>query len=144
MSINTEVLEIARTWIGTPYKHQASLKGVGCDCIGLIVGVWRELYGGTPQDFEMPPYTAFWAEETGRELMVQIGAQYLIPVSLADMIPGDVVMFKMVTHGMTKHAGILSENNKLIHAYSRHDVMETSMIRNAGAKLTHAFRYPDK
>jgi cell wall-associated NlpC family hydrolase len=29
----------ARTWIGTPYRHQASLKGVGCDCLGLVRGV---------------------------------------------------------------------------------------------------------
>ena len=28
-------------WIGTPYRHQASLKGVGCDCLGLVRGVWR-------------------------------------------------------------------------------------------------------
>lgn len=30
-----------RDWIGTPYRHQASLKGVGCDCLGLVRGVWR-------------------------------------------------------------------------------------------------------
>jgi NlpC/P60 family putative phage cell wall peptidase len=39
------ILEEARSWIGTPYQHQASLKGVGCDCIGLVRGVWRAVYG---------------------------------------------------------------------------------------------------
>ena len=40
-----EALGIAYSWIGTPYRHQASRKGVGCDCLGLVLGVWRELYG---------------------------------------------------------------------------------------------------
>ena len=35
----------ARGWLGTPYHHQASLKGVGCDCLGLLRGVWREVIG---------------------------------------------------------------------------------------------------
>ena len=35
----TAVINEARQWLGTPYHHQASLKGVGCDCIGLIKGV---------------------------------------------------------------------------------------------------------
>lgn len=29
----------ARAWLGTPFHHQASVKCVGCDCIGLIKGV---------------------------------------------------------------------------------------------------------
>ncbi|MEM1422329.1 MAG: peptidase P60, partial [Pseudomonadota bacterium] len=33
----------ASRWIGTPYRHQASLRGVGCDCLGLLRGVWRAL-----------------------------------------------------------------------------------------------------
>jgi NlpC/P60 family putative phage cell wall peptidase len=32
-----------RAWLGTPYRHQASLKGVGCDCLGLVRGVWRAI-----------------------------------------------------------------------------------------------------
>ena len=39
----------ARGWIGTPYRHQASLKGVGADCIGLVRGVWRAFHGEDPE-----------------------------------------------------------------------------------------------
>jgi NlpC/P60 family putative phage cell wall peptidase len=38
------LVTLARGWIGTPYRHQASLKGVGCDCLGLLRGVWREAW----------------------------------------------------------------------------------------------------
>lgn len=54
----------ARTWIGTPYQHQASLKGVGCDCLGLVRGVWRELIGEEPE--RASPYAPGWAEAANR------------------------------------------------------------------------------
>ncbi|MFD0934795.1 peptidase P60, partial [Methylobacterium trifolii] len=38
-----DVVAQARLWLGTPYRHQASLAGVGCDCLGLLRGVWRGL-----------------------------------------------------------------------------------------------------
>ncbi len=46
------IVVTARLWIGTPYLHQASLRGIGCDCLGLLRGVWRDLYGPEP---EAPP-----------------------------------------------------------------------------------------
>lgn len=147
--VNLRALEIARTWIGTPYKHQARLKGAGCDCIGLVIGVWIELYGKVPDGFKIPPYTASWAEETKRELMVEIGINYLIPIPLTEMLPGDVVMYRMLREGVTKHAGILSEMgddgwpNKIIHAYAPHAVMESPAINSRNASLTHAFRFPE-
>ena len=61
------VVAIAREWIGTPYVHQASVKGAGCDCLGLLRGVWRELRGEEPE--AMPPYSPDWAEATGVETM---------------------------------------------------------------------------
>ena len=42
------IVAAARGWIGTPYQHQASVKGAGSDCLGLLRGVWRELIGPEP------------------------------------------------------------------------------------------------
>jgi len=37
--LNRQLIVVeTRDWIGTPYRHQASLKGVGCDCLGLVRG----------------------------------------------------------------------------------------------------------
>ena len=47
------IVAAARGWLGTPYHPQASVKGVGCDCLGLIFGLWRELCGPEPE--KMPP-----------------------------------------------------------------------------------------
>ena len=46
------VVAHARAWIGTPYEHQASCRGSGTDCLGLLRGLWRELLGAEP---ETPP-----------------------------------------------------------------------------------------
>src|ERR1700744_6755532 len=62
-----DAVAVARAWIGTPYVHQASVKGVGCDCLGLLRGVWRELHGEEPED--APPYAPDWAEATGNETL---------------------------------------------------------------------------
>jgi NlpC/P60 family putative phage cell wall peptidase len=52
MTIRQTIIAEARAWIGTPYHHQAARKGVGCDCLGLVRGVWRATYGADP---EHPP-----------------------------------------------------------------------------------------
>lgn len=49
------VIAAARFWLGTPYHDQASLRGVGCDCLGLARGVWREVV--CPEPFPIPPYS---------------------------------------------------------------------------------------
>jgi len=58
------VVAEARRWIGTPYRHQATVRGAGADCLGLVRGVWRALRGVEP--VAVPPYGPDWAE-TGRD-----------------------------------------------------------------------------
>lgn len=37
-----KIINLTRSWIGTPYHHQESVKQVGCDCLGLVRGVYEE------------------------------------------------------------------------------------------------------
>lgn len=107
MSVNADVLAIARTWIGTPYRHQGAVKGVGCDCLGLVRGIWRELYGAEPE--AVPAYAADWAERAGEErLMAAAGRHFFCVPSFAESLPGDLVLFRFRPHLAAKHAGILA------------------------------------
>ncbi len=63
------VITVARSWLGTPYHDQASLKAVGCDCLGLARGVWREVVG--PEPFPIPPYSRDWGESGPREVLIE-------------------------------------------------------------------------
>jgi hypothetical protein len=64
----TAIVALARGWIGTPYHHQASVQGVGCDCLGPVRGVYRQYTGRDPET--PPPYSRDWAEASGIETML--------------------------------------------------------------------------
>jgi NlpC/P60 family putative phage cell wall peptidase len=137
----TDIVEAARGWIGTPYQHQASVKGAGCDCLGLLRGVWRELHGAEPET--APPYSSDWAEGSGAETMRDALARHLEPVALADVAPGDAVLFRMARGGPAKHCGIVAEQCgalTLIHARQNRRVVEEPLSAFWRARLAYAFR----
>ena len=99
------VVTAARSWIGTSYVHQASVKGIGCDCLGLLRGVWRELYGDEPE--VAPPYSPDWAEATREETLYGALKRHLVEIDPPDVAPGDVALFRMLPNGPAKHCGIV-------------------------------------
>nr|RAV98260.1 peptidase P60 [Aerococcus urinae] len=135
-----EIVAAARLWIGTPYRHQASCRGAGADCLGLVRGVWRDVYGHEP---EAPPsYTPDWAEAGGEETMAEAARRHLIEIAPEDAAAGDVVLFRMRPQGPAKHAAILSARDRMIHAYSGRAVVETPLTVWWRAKLVYAFSFP--
>jgi len=141
----TEIVDIARGWIGTPYLHQASVKGAGCDCLGLIRGVWRSHLGAEP---EVPPaYSYDWSEATGKEILWQAALRNLCPVSAEDARVGDVLLFRMTETAVAKHLGILSRPAPaphFIHAYSGHGVVETALGSAWARRIVARFRFPER
>ncbi|OYW84870.1 MAG: peptidase P60, partial [Hyphomonas sp. 32-62-5] len=110
-----EIVAAARGWLGTPYRHQASLKGAGCDCLGLVRGVWREVIGPEPE--APPPYTPDWAEALGRETLLEAARRRLDEVVPVAARAGDVLIFRMGMGVPAKHCAILSNDGRIIHAY---------------------------
>jgi NlpC/P60 family putative phage cell wall peptidase len=90
----SDVVDRARRWIGTPYVHQARRRGVGCDCLGLVLGVWEERFGTLP---ETPPdYTPDWSEAgSARSVVARRGSGTWSKNPLAGPEPGDVLLFRM-------------------------------------------------
>jgi NlpC/P60 family putative phage cell wall peptidase len=130
----------ARDWIGTPYRHQASFKGAGCDCLGLVRGLWRTFYG--PEPAEAPPYTPDWAELHGEETLYAAARAYLCETPPAARAPGDVLLFRMRTDAPMKHAAILAGPERIIHAYWGRAVVESRLSPWWGARLAAAFSFP--
>ncbi len=69
------VVAAARAWIGTPYHHQASVRGVGADCLGLVRGVYREVMGRDPE--VAPAYSRDWGETDGLETLLNAAGRHL-------------------------------------------------------------------
>lgn len=137
------VVSAARAWIGTPYRHQASAKGAGADCLGLLRGVWREVLGDEPEP--VPAYTQDWCEPSGREALLAAGSRWLVPKVLFDAAPGDVLLFRMRAGSVAKHlgiAGLVGDRPTFIHAYTAHGVIETSLSAPWARRMVARFAFP--
>lgn len=137
----TDVVQIARTWIGTPYIHQASLRGIGCDCLGLLRGIWRELKGPEPET--PPPYAPDWSEATGEESLHAALARHLTEIDPRNLAFGDIALFRMAKGAPAKHCGIIATGDNhmtLIHARARRCVSEERLAPYWHTKLAYAFR----
>ena len=142
--LNEAVLAAARGWLGTPYRHQASVKGEGADCLGLVRGVWREVVGEEPE--APPPYRADWAEVGGEETLLHAARRRLVEVPPAMARAGDVLLFRMSAGCPVKHCAILSARDgpewRMIHAYWGRSVVESWMGPWWRRRLVAAFRWP--
>ncbi len=135
------IVEAARAWIGTPYVHQASVKGAGTDCLGLVRGIWREFHGTEPET--LPAYTPDWGEVGQVELLLGGAGRLLRPAP--DEEPGDVLVFRMRAGAIAKHMGILAQTGKqasFVHAYDRHGVVESPLSAPWRARIAGRFRFP--
>lgn len=134
------VVSIARNWLDTPYHHQASVKGVGTDCLGLIRGVFRTLYGH--EAAEVPAYSRDWAEATRQETMLVGAARHLCALPVDEAGAGDVVVFRFRRGVMAKHAAILTGAKTMIHAVEGAPVSEVALIGWWQRRIAGAFSFP--
>ena len=134
------VIAAARSWLGTPYHDQASLRGVGSDCLGLARGVWREVVG--PEPFPIPPYSKDWGETGPREVLAEGARTLMIEVPVADAPPGALILFRMMPRAIAKHVGILTDPYSFIHAYERLGVIEQPLTQPWLRRMAFAFRFP--
>lgn len=146
--MSRRAVAIARGWLGTPYRHQASLKGQGADCLGLIRGVWREMIGAEPE--ATPAYRPDWAETGGQETLLEAARRWLVEVPAGNARAGDVLLFRMAPGSPAKHCAILSEGTtatdgeaRMIHAYWGRSVVESWMGAWWRRRLVAAFRWPE-
>jgi NlpC/P60 family putative phage cell wall peptidase len=132
------VIAAARLWLGTPYVHQASVLGAGCDCLGLARGVWRDLHGAEP--LTPPPYTRDWGEASGEEVLAGAARRFLVEISVTTAEPGALILFRMARNAPAKHCGIRSATG-LIHAYEGAGVIEEPWSLIWARKAAFAFHY---
>ena len=136
----SRVVAEARSWIGTPYVHQASIKHVGCDCLGLVRGIWRELVGEEPR--ATPAYSSGWAEAGGREELFAAAKAHFDLIDNNKPVAGDLLLFRLRAKSPAKHLGIYTGKNHFIHAYDASSVVESPMSEFWWRRIDSAFRFP--
>ncbi len=140
-----QIVAQARGWIGTPYRHQASVRGAGADCLGLVRGLWRELLGGEPE--RPPAYTRDWDEPAREEVLWRAARRHLREKPVEARAPGDVVLFRMREGAVAKHLGVIARGAPaptFIHAYSGHGVVESPLSAPWARKIVACFAFPER
>ena len=120
------IVAAARGWIGTPYLHGASARGAGCDCLGLVRGVWRTLEGAEPET--VPAYPR--SEARGGEILHRAALRHLREIGGEAARPGDLLLFRLRFGMPARHLGLLAareDGPSFIHAYEGHGVIESRL-----------------
>ena len=140
MPTREDIVKEARSWIGTPFTHQGRARGVGVDCAGVVEMV--------PKALKMPGYIGaviepYMAQPDPRVMQARL-KQYLDAISFNDVLPGDVLLFRLDLDG--QHLGVVTTLEPLImvHAFGRAKIMRCVEQRVAGfwrTRLVGCFRY---
>jgi NlpC/P60 family putative phage cell wall peptidase len=139
--MNDAVVAAARGFLGTPYRHQASLAGAGCDCLGLLRGVWRALHGTEPM--AMPPYRADMRDPTNAGALRR-AAESLLLAERGPLAAGQVVLFRLGGMAEPKHCGILVSEHRFIHAQGRLGVVEADLTEAWARRVSARFVFPER
>ncbi|MGR3464714.1 NlpC/P60 family protein [Limimaricola sp.] len=120
------VVAEARRWIGTPYLHGAARRGAGCDCLGLVRGVWAALAGAAPE--AVPAYPRH--EASAREILHDAARRHLREIAPDQAGPGDLLLFRLRRGAAARHLGLMAAQGcgpSFIHAYEGHGVVESPL-----------------
>lgn len=136
MTRPADLVRCARLWNKTPFHHRGRIKGVGCDCLMLIVEASIEA-GYLPADFEVPDYP--------EDLMFhQNDTRYIDGIlgycdEVAEPLPGDIAMWffgRIFCHG-----AIVTAWPRIIHAYKRHGAVLEMNINEDSRLMNRAVRF---
>ncbi len=139
--MNSElIVAAARQWLGTPYRHRASVCGAGCDCLGLLRGVWRSLYGDEP--VEVPPYRQGPRDPEMTGALRKAAETYLLP-DTGPLAAGQVVLFTLGGLQDARHCAILVSPTRFIHAQEHLGVVEANLTPGWTRRISGRFSFPD-
>ncbi len=135
------IVTAALGWLGTPYRHQGARKGVGCDCLGLVRGVWREVYGA---ETEAPgPYAADWAETDEGDPLMAAARRHCREKAERSVAAGDLLLFRIRPRLPARHCGIALAPDRFLHAYQGHAVVSSLLDPHWRRRLCGTFSFPD-
>jgi cell wall-associated NlpC family hydrolase len=131
-----DVVRESLGWLGTPFHDCSGVKGAGVDCAHLILRCFAAV-GKTP-DVPIKPYRPQWFLHRKEPLFLQeLQARGAQPISIADALPADVLMYNFGIHAA--HGAIVIDANTIIHAYKPARCVCLGSRREFAAKFDSAW-----
>lgn len=109
----TAIVAEAKTWLRTPFRDCARVKGAGIDCAQFIAAVYERVLG---RSIDIDPYSPQWHLHKDRELYVEgLLAHGCREIEGPEVLPGDIVLYhqgRCYSHG----AIVITWPTQIIHA----------------------------
>jgi cell wall-associated NlpC family hydrolase len=141
MTTRSDIVDAARSHLGTAYHHQGRTVGVGLDCAGLLIVTGLAL-GLLPAGYDVRGYAQ---RADGASLREYCDAA-LDRIDWTDARAGDVVLVSW-DQGVPHHLGILTDYRwggfAMIHAegYRRRKVIETRLVFGRDMQFVAAYAF---
>lgn len=142
----------ARSWKNTPFHHQGRLKGIGCDCLGLVIGslincgVVSRFKDDAGLNYGLSNFDkSDYAPDPNSENLKEILDQQFDAINKDEIIGGDILLFKIIK--LPQHIGIVGNHVysglSLIHAYlPAGKVVEQTLSKSWLDRVIGAYRIP--
>jgi len=133
--VRSKIVELAQSFIGTPFVHQGRVPGHGLDCVGILAIIG--------QDLGLMSYdeTVYPREPDGKRLRLGL-EQHYIRVLLDEVQPGDILLFWIGSNQRPQHVGIRTQTG-LVHAHSSLGrVVEHGFSPRWQRQVVAAYKFP--
>lgn len=120
MTSRAEIVMEVRTYIGTPFHHQAALPGVGIDCIGVLRALGKKFDWPESRELEASPHLLAYGRDPNSELLREC-KKFMNCITWTEVGLADVLMMKtLYSRGEPKHFAVVSNLNPMyiIHAWA--------------------------
>lgn len=104
------IAKIAKSYVGTPFRHQGRLPGVGLDCVGVPICAMREIgiEVDEPDHYSMDPDSS---------VLIGCIREVADEIPASDIEPGDMLVFWWSKPDMPKHVAIYVGRGMMVHSY---------------------------
>ena len=127
-----DILTVARSFLGTPFRHQGRIPGLALDCAGLVVSVAKSIGADY---IDRPGYSR---NPSGGMLESALDDQPCLE-RVQDRQPGDVLLMRFA--GEPQHLAIFTGDN-IIHSYeSVGKVCEHRMADVWAVRIVRVYRF---
>lgn len=110
MDLDNRIVEEARLWLGTPWHHNARLRGVGVDCVQFAMAVLEAC--GAPKK----SYDNYYRQPKGNSLLDAID-ELSYSSRTEEIKAGCILIFEIA--GVPHHVAIATSETTMIHADQR-------------------------
>lgn len=141
MTTRAQIVDEAREWIDTPYKHQQRMKRRFCDCYGLLLGVAINCGVAHAQEVADNPAYHGYGHYPDPTVMRRGLLENMDRVPISTALPADVLWMRFDRD--PRHFAMVSSVDplRIIHAYAQARKVTESAANVWGGVIVSAWRF---